>query len=141
MGERNFGARWWRESLGIARWASRPAMGTMGLLGALSLAGCATSWGEQRLEETQLTDAQDDVTVSVNALQLQRNEGWDVGQRGATLAFPDSTDLDKLKIIDFLKNLKYDGVLGRTEFDEKGDTLNKAVTVYLAKDGKFTPVP
>jgi len=98
VGERNFGARWWRESLGIARWASRPASGvmagTMGLLGALSLAGCATSWGDQRLEETQLTDARDDVTVNVNALALQRNEGWDVGQKGATLAFPDSTDID-----------------------------------------------
>jgi hypothetical protein len=94
VGERNFGARWWRESLGIARWASRPAMGTMGLLGALSLAGCATSWGDQRLEETQLTDARDDMNVNVNALQLQRNEGWDVGQKGATLAFPDSTDID-----------------------------------------------
>ncbi|MCU1281062.1 MAG: hypothetical protein JWM53_4608, partial [bacterium] len=95
MGERNFGARWWRESLGIARWASRPAVGTMGLLGALSLAGCATTWGgREQLEETQLADAGDELNVNVDALQLQRDEGWDVGQPGATLAFPDSTTED-----------------------------------------------
>jgi hypothetical protein len=94
VGERNFGARWWRESLGISRWATRPAVGTMGLLGALSLAGCATTWADQRLEETQLTDARDDMKVDVNALQLQRNEGWDVGQQGTALAFADSTDID-----------------------------------------------
>ncbi|MGZ3443247.1 MAG: hypothetical protein ACXVDD_27185, partial [Polyangia bacterium] len=92
MGERNFGARWWRESLGIARWASRPAVGTMGLLGALSLAGCATTWGGTR--DDQQVAANDELDVNVDALQLQRDEGWDVGQTGATLAFPDSTTED-----------------------------------------------
>ncbi len=53
---------------------------------------------------------------------------------------PASTEVDKSKIIEFLKTLKYDGVLGHTEFDEKGDTKNKAVTVYLVKDGTFSPV-
>ena len=51
-----------------------------------------------------------------------------------------SDEVDKSKIIDFLKDLKYDGVLGRTEFDEKGDTRNKVITVYLVNDGKFVPV-
>ncbi|MGZ3429529.1 MAG: hypothetical protein ACXVCV_22920, partial [Polyangia bacterium] len=92
MGERNFGARWWRESLGIARWASRPAVGTMGLIGALSLAGCATTWGGTR--DDQQVAANDELDVNVDALQLQRDEGWDVGQTGATLAFPDSTTED-----------------------------------------------
>jgi hypothetical protein len=96
VGERNFGARWWRESLGIARWASRPALGTMSLFGALSLggAGCAIPLEQTQLEETQLVNARDDVDVNVDALQLQRDEGWDVGQTGAALAFPDSTVLD-----------------------------------------------
>jgi hypothetical protein len=93
VGERNFGARWWRESLGIARWATRPAMGTMGLLGALSLAGCATTWAVEG-GDAQYADTREDIGVSVNALQLQRDEGWDVGQAGAALAFPDSTDVD-----------------------------------------------
>ena len=95
MGERSFGARWWRESLGIARWATRPAAGTLGLLGALSLSGCATTWADGNdLQESQLADARDDVDVSVDALRLQRDAGWDVGQKGAALPFPDSTDID-----------------------------------------------
>ena len=95
MGERSFGARWWRESLGIARWATRPAAGTLGLLGALSLSGCATTWADPNgLQESQLVDARDDVDVSVDALKLQRDAGWDVGQKGAALSFPDSTDID-----------------------------------------------
>src|SRR6266404_6235679 len=94
MGERNFGARWWRESLGIARWATRPAVGTMGLLGALSLAGgCATTWAGSGGDESQVA-ANDELDVNVDALQLQRDEGWDVGHEGATLAFPDSTTED-----------------------------------------------
>ncbi len=94
MGERNFGARWWRESLGIARWATRPAAGTMGLLGTLSLAGCATTWADAPTDPSAYADSRDDVEVNVDALQLQRDQGWDVGQKGASLAFPDSTDLD-----------------------------------------------
>ena len=58
----------------------------------------------------------------------------------AGIADPASNRIDKSKIIEYLKILKYDGVLGHTEFDEKGDTKNKAVTVYLVKSGKFVPV-
>jgi hypothetical protein len=94
MGERNFGARWWRESLGIGRWATRPVASTFGLLGALSLSGCATVGEAEAIDETQLADARDDVDVSVDALALQREQGWDVGQLGAALAFPDSSTQD-----------------------------------------------
>ncbi len=93
MGERSFGARWWRESLGIARWASKPAMGTMGLCAALSLPACATTWAGQP-DPGAYSDARDAVDVNVDSLALQRNEGWDVGQWGAPLAFDGSTDLD-----------------------------------------------
>jgi len=58
----------------------------------------------------------------------------------AGISDPASNAFDRTKIIEFLRTLKYDGVLGRTEFDEKGDTRNKAVTVYLAKAGIFNPV-
>jgi len=51
----------------------------------------------------------------------------------------DSNRTDKSKIIDFLKTLQYDGILGHTEFDEKGDTKNKAITTYLVQNGKFIP--
>lgn len=46
---------------------------------------------------------------------------------------------DPLKAMAFLRTLKFDGVLGETRFDEKGDTLNKTISVYLVKDGKFVP--
>lgn len=48
--------------------------------------------------------------------------------------------VDRVKMIEFMKTLKYDGILGHTEFDEKGDTKNKAITIYLVKNGKFVPV-
>ena len=94
MGERSFGAGWWRASLGVGRWAARPVAGTFGLLGALSLSGCATFGSTEMTEESALSDARDDVDVSVDALALQREQGWDVGQPGATLAFPDSSQED-----------------------------------------------
>jgi len=58
----------------------------------------------------------------------------------AGIADPASNAVDRSRMIEFLKTLKYDGVLGRTEFDEKGDTKNKAATVYIVKDSKFVPV-
>ena len=93
VGERSFGARWWRESLGIARLAYKPAMGTMGLLSALSLPACATTWGGAE-EQAAYTEARDNMDINVDSLALQRDEGWDVGQWGAPLAFAGSTDLD-----------------------------------------------
>ena len=46
---------------------------------------------------------------------------------------------DRKKIIDYLRSLKFSGVLGVTAFDEKGDTLNKTITLFQVKDGKFQP--
>lgn len=51
-----------------------------------------------------------------------------------------SDRVDKRKMLAFMRTLKYEGVLGRTEFDEKGDTKNKAITVYLVKNGKFVAI-
>ncbi|MBI3012289.1 MAG: branched-chain amino acid ABC transporter substrate-binding protein [Elusimicrobia bacterium] len=48
--------------------------------------------------------------------------------------------IDKLRMIETMKNLKFNGVLGTTEFDEKGDTKNKAITVYLVKGNNFVPL-
>lgn len=47
---------------------------------------------------------------------------------------------DRAKIVDYLRTVHYVGVLGETSFDEKGDTLNKTITVFTVKDGKFIPV-
>lgn len=44
---------------------------------------------------------------------------------------------DRAKIIEYLRTVKHEGVLGTTSFDEKGDTLNKTITLFQVKDGKF----
>jgi branched-chain amino acid transport system substrate-binding protein len=47
---------------------------------------------------------------------------------------------DRKKIIQYLHGVKYAGVLGETAFDEKGDTLNKTITLFQVKNGAFVPV-
>ena len=49
---------------------------------------------------------------------------------------------DRVKVIDELRKTKYTGVLGTTTFDNKGDTLNKIVTMTRAraKDHTFPSV-
>lgn len=48
---------------------------------------------------------------------------------------------DRAKIAEYLRHVKHDGVLGQTAFDEKGDTLNKTITLFQVKGGKYIPVP
>lgn len=45
--------------------------------------------------------------------------------------------LDRSKIIDYVKNIKYSGIIGTTQFDERGDTLNKEITFYRVYNGKW----
>ena len=48
---------------------------------------------------------------------------------------------DREKILAALPQIKHQGVLGVTQFDEKGDTLNKTITIFQAvKDGKFETI-
>lgn len=44
------------------------------------------------------------------------------------------------KIIEGVASVNFDGVTGKVQFDDKGDTLNKVVTVYQVKDGAWVPV-
>lgn len=44
---------------------------------------------------------------------------------------------DRDKMIEVLHGLKHEGILGLTAFDAKGDTLNKTISVFQVKDGKF----
>ncbi|MEW6679619.1 MAG: branched-chain amino acid ABC transporter substrate-binding protein [bacterium] len=48
-----------------------------------------------------------------------------------------NSGLDNLKVINWVKNVNYQGILGETKFDEKGDTLNKAISVYKVEGEKF----
>lgn len=45
--------------------------------------------------------------------------------------------LDKEKIIEYVSNIEYEGIIGKTKFDKKGDTLNKSITCYVVKNGKW----
>lgn len=45
--------------------------------------------------------------------------------------------MDRVKIIEQVKTISYDGIIGTTRFDEKGDTLNKEISCYYVKDGKW----
>jgi branched-chain amino acid transport system substrate-binding protein len=45
----------------------------------------------------------------------------------------------KKKIIDSLRGLTYTGILGTTTFDEIGDTLNKTITLFVVRGGRFVP--
>ncbi len=46
---------------------------------------------------------------------------------------------DRSKIIEYLRTIKYTGVLGTTQFDDKGDTLNKTITLFKVTNGQFHP--
>lgn len=47
---------------------------------------------------------------------------------------------DRAKIISYLHNVTFQGILGETKFDEKGDTLNKTITLFQVRNGIFVPV-
>ncbi len=92
MSERSFGARWWRESLATSRLARGGLAGTFGLLGgaALTLPGCF-NYGDPVPDESAAQQSGDEIDTSVDALQLQQHEGWDVGQPGGQLRFAGSS--------------------------------------------------
>jgi len=47
---------------------------------------------------------------------------------------------DRAKIVDYVRHIHHQGVLGVTSFDEKGDTLNKTISIFTVKNGQFVPV-
>lgn len=52
----------------------------------------------------------------------------------------DKTGGDRAKMIDYVANIKFTGILGESSFDAKGDTRNKTITIYRVQDGKFVYV-
>jgi branched-chain amino acid transport system substrate-binding protein len=47
---------------------------------------------------------------------------------------------DRAKVMEALRTIKFDGVLGMTSFDEKGDTNIKTITMTRVKNKVFVPV-
>ncbi|MCC6221026.1 MAG: branched-chain amino acid ABC transporter substrate-binding protein [Deltaproteobacteria bacterium] len=45
--------------------------------------------------------------------------------------------LDPTKIPATVAGINYAGILGTTKFDQNGDTLNKTISIYQVKDGKY----
>lgn len=48
---------------------------------------------------------------------------------------------DRARLVDALRTTRYQGVLGETRFDEKGDTLNHTITLFQVTNGQFVPLP
>ena len=49
----------------------------------------------------------------------------------------EKTGKDPAQIVDYVSRAKFSGILGETTFDAKGDTLNKTISIYRVKNGKF----
>jgi hypothetical protein len=81
------GARWWQESLRVSTSpiSRRRAIQALALLG-----GSAAVLG---LVAT-LAGPDDQVDINMDSLELQKREGWDVGDQGAPLRFPASAGVD-----------------------------------------------
>jgi len=87
-GETVVGARWWQESL---RLSSEPLSRRRALKGLLLvLGGSAAGLGLF----AALSQPGDELDISMDALDLQRREGWNAGQAGAALRFPGATASD-----------------------------------------------
>jgi hypothetical protein len=82
------GARWWQESLRLRvdPVSRRRALKAL----ALVLGGSAAAFGLV----AALSSPGEDADVSMDALDLQKREGWNVGQPRGGLRFPSSTALD-----------------------------------------------
>jgi hypothetical protein len=82
------GARWWQESLQRSapdRISRRKALLALALTLGPAAGGGLLAW---------LLSQSDEVDITMDALELQRREGWNVGHAGAALRFPNATAVD-----------------------------------------------
>src|SRR5207248_7237475 len=82
------GARWWQESLqrsapGLI--SRRKALLALALTLGPAAGGGLLAW---------LLSRSDEVDITMDALELQRREGWNVGHAGAALRFPNASAVD-----------------------------------------------
>ena len=87
-GESLVGARWWQESLRLSAEPLSRRRAMKGLL--LLLGGSAAGLGLF----AALSQPSDELDVSMDALDLQKREGWNAGQPGTALRFPGATLFD-----------------------------------------------
>ena len=72
--------------------------------------------------------------------ELKAYDHWGFEAMSIVLDLLREVGPDREKILSALPKIKHQGVLGVTQFDEKGDTLNKTITIFQVKDGKFIPL-
>lgn len=70
-------------------------------------------------------------------VDMQPYDPYTYEATGMLIEAIEKTDKEPSKIVDYVSKIKYAGILGETTFDEKGDTLNKTISIYQVKDGKF----
>src|SRR5262249_6573507 len=81
------GARWWQESL---RQAADPISRRRAIQALAVLGGSAAVFGLI----AAFSASDDHVDISMDSLELQRREGWNVGQPDGVLRFPRSPGVD-----------------------------------------------
>jgi hypothetical protein len=81
------GARWWQESV---RLSATPVSRRRALQALAVLGGSAAVFGLV----AAFTASDDHVDISMDSLELQKREGWNVGQESAALRFPASSFAD-----------------------------------------------
>jgi hypothetical protein len=82
------GARWWQESLHRSapdRISRRNALLALALTLGPVAGGGLLAW---------LLSGRDEVDITMDALELQRREGWNVGHAAASLSFPNPSAVD-----------------------------------------------
>ena len=72
--------------------------------------------------------------------EMRAYDHWGYEAMGIFLQQLEKNGPDRKKILESLPSVRYEGVLGVTQFDDKGDTLNKTITLFQVKDGKFIPL-
>jgi hypothetical protein len=89
------GAPWWRESLDRTLVLRRPAFTGFGLLGgaALGLGGGCYDY-ELNRDEADVSQRLDEIDQSVDAVALQRAQGWNVGHPELPVMIPNASALD-----------------------------------------------
>ncbi len=64
------------------------------------------------------------------------DSAWAIIQ-GVKAAKAGGKELTRVAVRDAVQKVSFDGVTGKVSFDEFGDTTNKQLTAYTAKDGKW----
>jgi branched-chain amino acid transport system substrate-binding protein len=72
------------------------------------------------------------------ATALIKAIGKVVSDNGGKL--PSDQNKTRSDVVDAVQNTKFQGIAGPVAFDEYGDTVNKQLTVYQVKNGKWTAV-